>query len=481
MKGLKVGLEFHQRLATEHKLFCNCSAELSEDRPIASYVRRLRPVVGELGEIDPAALEEFLKKKTFVYQAFKDHSCLVELDEAPPGPVNSQALDITLEIALLLNCTIVDEIHVMRKTVIDGSNTSGFQRTILIGKDGYVDTKHGRVEITGVYLEEEAAGIVSDKPDEKVYRLDRLGIPLVEISTGVLQLEPQQVKEVALEIGRLLRMTGKVQRGIGSIRQDINISIPGGARVEIKGVQEIRMLDKIIENEVKRQEKLIAEGKKVQEETRKANEDGTTDYLRVLPGSDRMYPETDIPSIVIESERLAKIQAMLPEKPDIVLKRLKEKYHLSEQLADKLVISENRELFQEICDIIKIDPTIVAITLEETLVNLKRRGIGPLPKKHLLEVFRALESKKMAKEAIPIVLEEWAKEPHESLASILRKAKLEAVSEKDIEKEVKELVEANKGLDKQRAFNLIMGKVMEKHRGKISGETIAKIVRRELG
>lgn len=476
---MKVGLEFHQRLATEHKLFCGCSAELADDKPIASYVRKLRPVVGELGTVDPAALEEFLKKKTFVYQAFKDHSCLVELDEAPPGPVNSRALDIALEIALLLNCTIVDEIHVMRKTVIDGSNTSGFQRTILIGRDGYVETKHGRVDITGVYLEEEAAGIVSDKPEEKVYRLDRLSIPLVEISTGILALEPQQVKEVALEIGRLLRMTGKVQRGIGSIRQDINVSIPGGARVEVKGVQDIRLLDKIIEHEIKRQERLIAERKKVQEETRKANDDGTTDYMRVLPGSDRMYPETDIPSIVIPSERLAKIEALLPEKPSAVFKRLKEKYHLSAQLADKLVISENRELFQEICDSTKVDPTTVAITLEETLTNLRRKGVQ-IQKKHLIELFKAFEEKKMSREAIPTVIEAWAKEPHDSLSSILKKAKLEMVSEKDIEKEAKELVKANKGLDKQRAFNLIMGRIMERHRGKIAGETIAKIVRREL-
>ena len=478
---MKVGLEFHQRLATEHKLFCNCSAEPAEEKPVANYVRKLRPVVGELGEIDPAALEEFLKKKTFIYQAFNGHSCLVELDEAPPGPVNPQALDIALEIALLLNCTIVDEIHVMRKTVIDGSNTSGFQRTVLIGREGYVDTKHGRVDITGVYLEEEAAGIVSDKPEEKVYRLDRLSIPLVEISTGILTLEPQQVKEVALEIGRLLRMTGKVQRGIGSIRQDINVSIPGGARVEVKGVQEIRLLDKIIEHEVKRQEKLIAERKKVQEETRKVNEDGTTDYMRVLPGSDRMYPETDIPSIVIENERLAKISAMLPERPDAVFKRLKDKYHLSEQLADKLVISENRELFQEICDSMKVDPTIVAITLEETMTNLRRKGVEGLSKKHLIEVFKALEEKKMSREAIPGVLEEWAKEPHETLGAVIKKAKLEAVSEKDIEKEVKELAKQNKGLDRQRAFNLIMGRIMERHRGKIAGETIAKIVRKELG
>jgi len=473
---MKVGLEFHQRLATEHKLFCHCLAELTEEKPIASYVRRLRPVVGELGAIDPAALEEFIKKKTFVYQAFKDHSCLVELDEEPPGPVNRQALDITLEIALLLNCTIVDEIHVMRKTVIDGSNTAGFQRTILIGKDGYADTKHGRIEITGVYLEEEAAGIVGEKGNEKTYKLDRLGIPLVEISTGIIQLEPQQIKEAALEIGKLLRITGKVQRGIGSIRQDLNVSVPGGARVEVKGVQDIRMLDKIIYNEVKRQEQLIKEGKKVQEETRKVNEDGTTDYMRVLPGSDRMYPETDVPSLVIEDERLAKIKSILPDKPAEVLKKLKEKYRISEQLADKLVISENRELFKEICDSVKIEPTIVAITLEETTASIG----AALSKKQYLELFKAIADGKITREAIPTIMSAWGKEPGETISSLLKKAKLEAVSEKEVEKEVKELIKKAKGMDKTRAFNIVMGEAMKKFRGKIDGSTIAAIVRKGL-
>jgi Glu-tRNA(Gln) amidotransferase subunit E-like FAD-binding protein len=477
---MKSGLEFHQRLATEHKLFCNCSAEMTEEKPILTYKRRLRPVVGELGQVDPAALEEFLKKRVYIYQAFKDHSCLVEMDEAPPGTINSQALDIVIEIALLLGCDIVNELHVMRKTVIDGSNTAGFQRTMLIGRDGKFKTKYGQVEITGVYLEEEAAGIVGEKGDEKTYRLDRLGIPLVEIATGILSLEPVQVKEVALEIGRLLRITGKVQRGIGSIRQDVNISVPKGARVEVKGVQDVRQLDKLIENEVARQEKMIKEGKKVTEETRKANDDGTTDYMRVLPGSDRMYPETDIPSLVIDEERVKKIKAMLPEGPEAILKKLKEQYGLSEQLADKLVISENRELFYEICGKFNVEPTTIAITLEETLVNLRRKGIQELPKKYLFDLFKALEEKKISREAIPNVLEILGKEKSESLSDIMKKQRFEAVSEKDVEKEVKELVRQTKGVDKNRAFNVVMGEAMKKFRGKIAGNIISDIVKREL-
>jgi Glu-tRNA(Gln) amidotransferase subunit E-like FAD-binding protein len=362
----------------------------------------------------------------------------------------------------------------MRKTVIDGSNTAGFQRTMIIGRDGHVDTKHGQIGISGVYLEEEAAGIVGEKGDEKTYRLDRLGIPLVEIATGILQLTPLQVKEVALEIGKLLRMTGKVQRGIGSIRQDLNVSIPGGARVEIKGVQEIRILDKLIENEAARQEKLVKEGKKVQEETRKANEDGTTDYMRVLPGSDRMYPETDVPSLLIDREKVEKIKALLPEKPGEVLKRLKERYKISEQLADKLVLSENRELFMEICDSIKADPTTVAITLEETSASTGAK----LSKKQYLELFKALADGKLAREALPIIMSSWKES--ESLSSVLKKAKLEAVSEKEVEREVKELVKKTKGMDKNRAFNVVMGEAMKKFRGKISGSVISDIVRREL-
>jgi glutamyl-tRNA(Gln) amidotransferase subunit E len=248
--GLKVGLEFHQRLDTK-KLFCNC--EEKEDPQFLEAKRKLRPVAGELGEIDPAALYEFLKGRTFAYRSPHASSCLVELDEEPPHALNPEALDIALEIALLLNCEIVDEVHVMRKTVIDGSNTSGFQRTALVGVGGCATEGKARVEIPEVYLEEESAGIVEKKDGEATYELTRLGIPLVEIKTGIMELEPSQVGELARKIGTLLRVTGLVKRGIGTIRQDVNVSIRDGARVEVKGCQELRLIPRTIENEVSRQ------------------------------------------------------------------------------------------------------------------------------------------------------------------------------------------------------------------------------------
>jgi glutamyl-tRNA(Gln) amidotransferase subunit E len=137
--GLKAGLEIHLQLNTKHKLFCNCSTEMKEKEPIAIIKRKLHPVASELGEIDSAAQFEYLRNRTFYYQVFKNETCLVELDEEPPHPVNQEALKIGLQIALLFNCDIPNEIHVMRKTVIDGSNTSGFQRTMIIGKDGSFD------------------------------------------------------------------------------------------------------------------------------------------------------------------------------------------------------------------------------------------------------------------------------------------------------------------------------------------------------
>ncbi|MCD6403241.1 MAG: Glu-tRNA(Gln) amidotransferase subunit GatE [Candidatus Aenigmarchaeota archaeon] len=281
--GLKVGLEIHQRLKT-HKLFCDCSSDMKGENRILVVKRKLRPVAGELGEVDRAAMFEYMKGRTFIYEVFQNESCLVELDEEPPHLVNQQALLTALEIALLLNCKVVDEIHVMRKTVIDGSNTSGFQRTMLIGLDGWINGPRGKVPIAQICLEEESAGIVDKRGKEVVYRLDRLGIPLVEITTGLLEgYTPEEIQQIAFKIGMVLRSTKKVMRGIGTIRQDINISIEGGARIEIKGLQEIGLLKDVIEKEVKRQLSLL----EIKEELRRRN-------LSVEEISDEVLDVTDV-------------------------------------------------------------------------------------------------------------------------------------------------------------------------------------------
>jgi glutamyl-tRNA(Gln) amidotransferase subunit E len=219
--------------------------------------RKLRAVAGELGDVDPAAMHERLRGLKFDYKIYDDEDCLVETDCEPPHPLNAEALQTVLEIAMLLRCRIPDEVHVMRKTVIDGSNTSGFQRTLIAGLGGEITTDSGPVGITNVCLEEEAAQILERGRDTVVYGLDRLGIPLVEIGTSADIESPEHAREVASRLGMLLRSTGKVKRGIGTIRQDINVSISEGSRVEIKGTQELRLVPKLVENEALRQASLV--------------------------------------------------------------------------------------------------------------------------------------------------------------------------------------------------------------------------------
>ncbi len=248
--GFRAGLEIHQQLAT-HKLFCKCPSQLTEEYS-SIFERILRPVQSELGEIDRAAVEEAKRGKKFVYLA-SPSSCLVEADEEPPHAANDEAIDIALTIALMLKADVVDEIHFMRKIVIDGSNTTGFQRTALIAVNGKVDD----VAIETICLEEDAARKIGEEGKKVKYALDRLGIPLIEIATAPTITSPDKARKVAEKIGLILRATKKVKRGIGTIRQDVNVSIKGGNRVEIKGVQELNDIPKILENEVKRQIELI--------------------------------------------------------------------------------------------------------------------------------------------------------------------------------------------------------------------------------
>ena len=255
--GLKVGLEIHQQLDTERKLFCHCPTILRTDDPIYTVERRLRPTPSEIGEVDVAALKEYMRGKTYIYQYY-DTNCLVELDEEPPQLVSEEAKKIVAEVSLLLNSKIIEEIQVMRKTVLDGSNTSAFQRTMLIATDGSIETNSGSVSILSVCLEEDAARLINQDENTKTFRLDRLGIPLIEIATGPDISNPDQAKEAAYKIGQILRATGKVKRGLGTIRQDLNVSIKEGGRVELKGVQKLDMIPVWIQREIERQVALVS-------------------------------------------------------------------------------------------------------------------------------------------------------------------------------------------------------------------------------
>ncbi len=254
--GLIVGLEIHQQLDTKSKLFCPCPAELTDEEH-DEFERRLRPTRSELGEVDVAALFEWRKGRVYEYEAPVGHSCLVEADEEPPHPINRDAVVIAMAIAKALNSWIVDEVHVMRKIVIDGSNTSGFQRTAIVALGGYIEVGGKRYSIETIAVEEDASRKIGEKPKRTRYRLDRLGIPLIEVATGPDIHDPREAYEVALALGRLFRLTGRVKRGLGTIRQDLNVSIRGGAKTEIKGVQRLDLIPKVIEYEVQRQVRLL--------------------------------------------------------------------------------------------------------------------------------------------------------------------------------------------------------------------------------
>jgi len=608
-----IGFEIHQQLET-HKLFCKCPFLLREDKPAATIERRLRPTQSELGEIDRAALEEFLKGKSFVYEVYPDTTCLVELDEEPPHEPNEGAIDICLEVAAMLNCDIVDEVHFMRKLVIDGSNTSGFQRTSIVALDGYLETDRGRVGIPTICLEEEAARKIAEEGKKTIYRLDRLGIPLIEITTAPDITSPEQAREVALKIGEILRATGKVKRGIGTIRQDINVSIEGGARVEIKGVQELNQIPKIIENEVERQKNLIdlkeelknlkislrnfqvydvseifknsgskiigaqlkedervlalklkgfkgllskklgpefaqyarvstgiggifhsdelsaydisqlevnkvaekselqendafvlvAEKKEVAEkaleavfkrarlalegvpeETRVANPDTTTSYMRPLPGAARMYPETDIPPIVITKKRIAAIEAKLPELYEEKIQRFAREYGLSRELASQVVRSEHSQFFEEIVKEIKITPSIAANTLLGTLKDLKREGyeIESISDEKLKEVFRLVAENRIAKEAIPEVLIAIAENPKRKVEEALKLVGAESFEKEEIAEIVRNVLKAREEFVREKGLSAakpLMGAVMKEMRGKVDGKTVNEILQKEL-
>src|SRR5271157_1427359 len=255
--GFVCGLEIHQRLATKCKLFCSCDASISSDVSVGEIERMQRAVSGELGRIDPSAAFESSRGRKFVYNAFKKSSCLVDIDEEPPHGLNREALSIAMQIAASLGMRMPSELEVMRKGVVDGSDPSAFQRTMLVGYGGRLAFGKREITIPDLFLEEESSGIERSDREMVLYNIDRLGVPLVEMDTAPEIRTPEEAKAVAKRMGLILRVTGKVQRGIGSIRQDVNISIRGGERVEIKGFQELESMDAIIEREVERHLKLL--------------------------------------------------------------------------------------------------------------------------------------------------------------------------------------------------------------------------------
>ncbi len=256
--GLKVGLEVHQQLLTDRKMFCHCPAGLYTTSHDGEILRHMRPTLSELGEYDGTALMEFKTKKEIVYLLHQSNVCTYEMDDTPPFLVNQQALDIAIEQCLMLGCDIVDEVHIARKQYLDGSIPTGFQRTAIVGVGGALPFRGRTLNVTQVSVEEDSCREVFDGGHLIVWRTDRLGMPLIETVTGPELKTPEEVEEAILLIGRVCRSTGHVRVGLGASRQDVNVSVRGGRRVEIKGVCQAWRAKALVHGEAIRQVELLA-------------------------------------------------------------------------------------------------------------------------------------------------------------------------------------------------------------------------------
>jgi glutamyl-tRNA(Gln) amidotransferase subunit E len=255
--GLKCGIEMHRQVFTRHKLFCKCPVKPYNDVFHAEILRHMRPTLSELGEYDPTALMEFKTKKEIVYRLNRETVCTYEMDDAPPFGLNREALDRALVIGMMLNLNLVDEIHIARKQYLDGSIPTGFQRTCIIGINGWMNVDGRRIDIRQLGLEEDACREASDHGHRRTYITDRLSIPLIEIVTEAQMHTPEDAARVGNAIRRLCHLSGQVRTGHGRARQDVNVSITGGDRVEIKGVSSLRLLPALVHFEALRQKALL--------------------------------------------------------------------------------------------------------------------------------------------------------------------------------------------------------------------------------
>lgn len=454
--GMKAGLEIHQQLETAEKLFSRAPSYLRSDAPNYTIMRKLHKIAGESGEVDAAVAHEAGLDREFTYEVHKSSTTLVEMDEEPPQMVNPEALEECLKIALLLNCEIYQHTQIMRKTVIDGSNTSGFQRTCVIGHDGFIETSFGKVKIDTVVLEEDSARIISKDEKRAVYRLDRLGIPLVEIATAPVLQNPEQIKEAALKLGDILRAC-KVKRGLGTIRQDVNVSIKGHDRVEIKGFQDPKMMIATVDKEIERQQADIAKGKTAGE-VRGALENGETEFLRPMPGKARMYPETDLPLLYIPLDLINKLKKNLPKMRHEIRDELKKK-GLNDELI-RIILDEHLDEFEVLLKVYPKDANVVA-----KMVALWRQEFATKTKKTLEQVKSILNEKVLEQ-----ILEHLAEgKIHEGdIKTVMSKVlegtpidaalKVEKSDDNALEQGIRELVASKPGLRANAYMGLVIGK-----------------------
>lgn len=620
--GFRSGLEIHQQLLTQKKLFCRCPAgEYYEDYH-AEVLRHMRPTLSELGEYDGTALMEFKTRKEIVYQLHRNNVCTYEMDDTPPFELNQEALDIALEVALLLNCNIVGELHISRKQYLDGSIPAGFQRTTILGTDGWVPYRQRRINIRQLGLEEDACREVSDRGHRRVYKTDRLSIPLIEMVTYPEMRAPWEVAEVAELLRELARVTGKVRTGIGRARQDVNVSIEGGTRVEIKGVHRIPYIPRLTHFEALRQWNLLelrdelqkrgihrhslgsrtadvttilkdtsfvpirravergwrvmavglmdfeglltfplqpgrdlaseisdrvrviacldelpnilhsemdhsplsssewrevaaalllkksdvavlvwgdlkdaetavgeivirageaAEG--VPRETRQAFPSGLNGFERILPGPDRMYPDTDMPPVPLTEERIEKARSRLPL-PPWERRKYYRQLGLPPEITSELVMDRRASLFERAVRSLKINPVLAAVVIVQVMKYLQRKGfpVSRLADEDLFELLERYSRGEFAREAFPALLKSMSfeeKTPRQALEEL----KIFPLDEGSLREIVASTVRLSPNLapaDPDKKFRYLMGLLMAGLGGRAAGAKVASLLREAM-
>ena len=628
--GLKVGLEVHQQLRTQRKLFCRCPAGRYSDEFDAVILRHMRPTLSELGEYDGTALMEKKTKKNIYYRIHHSTVCTYEFDDTPPFFIDDDALDIALEVCLLLRLNLVSELHIARKQYLDGSIPTGFQRTGILGVDGTIPYKDRTVRIRQLSIEEDACREVSDFGHDRVYLTDRLGMPLIETVTEPDMRTPQEAAEVGQILRRLVRSTGKMRTGYGAGRQDVNVSVTGGTRVEIKGTPQIWRNERLIYNEARRQYSLlrirsllhergvrletfqwamqdvthivrptsyeplrraIAEGQKVKcvllrgfadllnepvqestsfakefadrvrviacltqlpnlihsdmasetlqgrdwkgvrrrmradhgdalvlvwgkdddtttacheialrakeatvgvpNDTRQALKDGTSGFERVLPGAERMYPDTDLPPLEIATARLDRIRLGLPE---YVWDR-EARYRAQRLPADVLrTLTQPRwgKLYDRVIAQLSLNPLFVAVTLVQRYKHLRRSfvPVDTLTDDEIFAVFEAHAKGLLSREGVVDVLRLVAEHPSvpggsgpARVAAVFADCHFAPLSGTELDQAISERlarVECKWFQSPAQKCRWLVGQIMRDFFGRISGRAVLQRVHERL-
>jgi glutamyl-tRNA(Gln) amidotransferase subunit E len=617
--GLKVGLEIHQQLLTGKKLFCRCPAGVYSELHDAEILRHMRPTLSELGEYDGTALMEFKTKKNIIYQINQETVCTYEMDDTPPFEIDQQALDNALIIAMLLNYKMVSEIHISRKQYLDGSIPTGFQRTTIVGVDGWIPYNDRKIGLIQLGLEEDACREVSDIEHLRIYRTDRLGMPLVETVTRPEMRTPREAAEVANILRWIVRSTGRVRTGIGAARQDVNVSINGGTRIEIKGVSRIPLLPLLIYNEARRQNALLfirdqlrkkgitgetfqahsanvsnllmrtsweplqqaiqreeeihavnlkgfsgilnqptqtdkvfskeisdrvrviacltrlpniitsesyeetidsytwqkirksldtgsddalvvvwgnAEDVRtgvneiitrareatfgIPSETRQALEDGTNGFERILPGPDRMYPDTDLPPLEIPNKRIQNLAGHVPEPIWIRVEKYR-KLGIPQHLLISIASSPRAFLFEDLLEKYKIPALKIAVYLFEYYKAWKRDHlpVDKLTEKNWYLFFRSVEQQPAIWEKGSDIIRNFLSGKgtlENALKKYLPSETETENSEIDLIRQIKDLLKSNLPdfTDNIKKHRYLMGKLMKRNRGKIKGKLVSE-------